>query len=484
MKTVLHSFLFISLLLLSTKVTRAQCTVSNIVIQNVRVISSTPTTCTAKFDITFNIEDNNGNKFIFMHVWLLNNYPDYFQCVNGQTTLNGSIPAPEAVDLGSSFNIGLNNDGADIVALTTYPPDASVAMASMDSLNKILLPDGSANITLYGVLITAPIVCGTPVVVVADLWSSQANNAQRAHCVSCGIRYSAGFLNLAGFVNCATLRYGGLLSNNTATIINGYYRVFADVNGDGYFTPFTDTLLQGNTTFTIAANGSVSISGDVPRANINQNVFIVVTQTTGTASEASRVFLLRTTFCTTLPVGFGSFTTTRTSRTNVELKWETVTEANNTGFSIQRNMGNNRWETVFFVNTLAQGGNSNSRLNYSYNDLNSNTGITQYRIQQEDLDGKTRLSEIRAVRGFAQKEKNIVYPNPSADGRVNILFENKEETRDIILTDMKGQVIKQWKGFTNNILKIENLVTGMYTIRIITRQTGNQTVEKIIVSQY
>jgi Secretion system C-terminal sorting domain len=479
MKTVLRSFLFISLLLLSTKVTRAQCTVSNIVIQNVRVISSTPTSCTAKFDITFNIEDNNGNKFIFMHVWLQNNYPDYFQCVNGQTTRNGSIPAPQAADLGSSFNIGLNNDGTGIVALTTYPPDASVPMALIDSVNKVILPDGSANITLYGVL-----VCGTPVVVVADLWSSQANNAQRAHCVSCGIRYSAGFLNLSGFVNCATLRYGGLLSNNTATIINGYYRVFADVNGDGYFTPFTDTLLQSNTTFTIPANGSVSISGDVPRANINQNVFIVVTQTTGAAAEASRVLLLRTTFCSLLPVNFSSFTTTRTSRTNVLLKWETVTESNNTGFSIQRNMGNNKWETVSFVNTLAPGGNSNSLLNYTYNDLNSITGITQYRIQQEDIDGKTRLSEIRAVRGFAQNEKNIVYPNPSTDGRVNIVFENKEEIRDIVLTDMNGQVVKQWKGFTNNLLKIENLVTGMYTIRIITRQTGNQTVEKIMVSQY
>jgi Secretion system C-terminal sorting domain len=484
MKTVLRSFLFIGVLLVSTKISRAQCTVSNIVIQNVRVISSTPTSCTAKADITFNIEDNNGNKYIFMHVWLQNDYPDYFQCVNGRSTRNGSIPAPVAADLGSSFNIGLDNDGTGIVAMTTYPPDASVPLAIMDSVSKVILPDGSANITMYGVLVTAPVPCGTPVVLVADVWSSQANNAQRAHCVSCGIRYSAGFLNLTGFVNCATLRYGGTLSNITGTVINGYYRVFADVNGDGYFTPFTDTLLLSNTNFTIAANGSILISGDVPRANINQNVFIVVTQTTGTATEASRVFLLRTTFCSILPVNFSSFSTTRTSRSNVLLKWETLTEANNTGFSVQRIMGNNRWETTSFVPSLGQNGSSTSILNYTYNDLNSNPGITQYRIQQEDFDGKTRLSEIRAVRGFAQKEKNIVYPNPSTDGRVNVAFENKEETRDIILTDMKGQVVKQWKGYTNNILKIENLVTGMYTIRITARQTGNQTVEKIMVSQY
>jgi len=481
MKTILGSFIFISLILFSTKSAEAQCTVSNIVIQNVRVLSSTPGSCTAKFDITFNIEDNNGNKFIFMHIWLQNNYPDYFRCVNGQSTHNGSIPAPHASDLGNSFNIGLNNAGTTIAAMTIYPPDATVPMASVDSVQKVVLPGGTANITLYGVLITAPVVCGTPVVVVADLWSSQSNNAQRAHCVSCGIKYSAGFLNLSGFVNCATLRYGGLLSNNTSNIINGYYRVFADVNNDGYYTSFTDTLLQSNTSLTIAANGSLTISGDVPGANINQNVFIVVTQTSGIAAEASRVFLLRTNFCSVLPVNFNSFSTTRTSRTNVLLKWETATESNNKGFSIQRNMGNNKWETTSFINTLAQGGNSSSILNYSSNDLNSNTGITQYRIQQEDLDGKTRLSEIRVVRGFAQNGKNIVYPNPSTDGNINILLEDEKDTRDIIITDMNGQIIKQWNGFTSNILKIENLVTGMYMIRIISRQTGNQTVEKIII---
>ena len=83
-----------------------------------------------------------------------------------------------------------------------------------------------------------------------------------------------------------------------------------------------------------------------------------------------------------------------------------------------------------------------------------------------------------------KRKKTIVYPNPSPDGRVNILFENKQETRDIILTDMNGRVVKQWKGFKNSMLKIENLVTGMYTLKIITPQTGNQTVEKIMVSQY
>jgi hypothetical protein len=483
MKTLLRLSFLVTLFITCIEKTNAQCTVSDIVIQNVRVIGSTPTSCTAKFDVTFNIQDNNGNKFIFIHVWLQDNYPDYFECVNGQTTRNGSIPAPEAADLGNSFNIGLNNDGPGIVALTTYPPDASVPMALIDSVNKIILPDGSANITLYGVLVTAPVVCGTPVVVVADVWSSQANNAQRAHCVNCGIKYSAGFINVIGSVNCTTLTYTGLVTNNTGLVLNGYYRVFADINSDGYFTPFTDTLIQSNTTYTIAAFGSVNISGPVPIANFNQDVFVVFTQTTGAATDASRVILFPTTECGSLPlpVTLSSFIATRVNRTNVLLKWETVSEINNKGFYLQRNMNNILWESVGFIPSQAMHGNSNSLLTYSFNDINSNKGISQYRIKQVDIDGKSKFSQIRAVRGDAQKAKIIVYPNPSANGNVNIVFEDKEGSRDITLINMNGYTVKQWKGYTNNTLLIDKLGKGSYLLRVLMQKTGIESVEKVVI---
>lgn len=485
MKTFLR-FAFLAVLAAFSNITAtAQCTVSNIVIQNARVIGSTPTSCTAKFDITFNIEDNNGNKFIFIHVWLQNNYPDYFQCVNGQTTLNGSIAAPEASDLINAFeNIGIDNTDAIPVILATYPPDASVPMATADSINKVVLPDGSANFTLYGVLVTVPVACATPNVIVADLWSSQSSTAQRAHCVNCGIMYSSGYISVEGLVNCGTLMYAGIITNRTGITIDGYYRVFADVNGDGYFTPTTDTLLQTNTAYTVAPFGTTTISGQVPRANINQNIFVVFTQTTGAASGASRVILFTSTQCAPLPVTFKSFNATRTSKTNVLVKWETVTETNNNSFSVQRNMGSNKWETVTVINSLAQAGNSSSVLNYTFTDLNSNRGITQYRIKQADIDAKEKYSEIRAVRGDAQSGKIIVYPNPSNNGQVNIVFENKEGARDISLTDMSGHIVKQWTGVNTNTIRIENLVTGIYTLRVIMKETGSQSMEKIVITKF
>lgn len=483
MKTVLRSLFFLSLLGFGVTKANAQCTVSDIIVQNIVPIGGTATTCTVKFDATFNIANNSGNKFIFLHAWLESAYPNYFQCVNGLSTINGSIAAPRDADLVNSFiNIGLDNTTPTPTILTTYPNGSTTTMTTVTSVTKVVLPDGSANITLYGVTVTVPVPCGTPVVIVADLWSSQSANASRAHCVNCGIRSSAGYLNTTGFVNC-TPAFVGSITNLTAIPISGYYRVFADINNDGYFTPVSDTLLISNTNFTVAANGTISISGPIPVANINQNIFIVVTQTTGSANGASRVIVFRSLGCTPLPVSFKSFSASRINRTNVMLKWETITEINNRGFYIQRSTANNIWETATFIPTQATSGNSSSLLTYSFNDVNANKGITQYRIQQVDLDGRAKYSEIRAVRGDGQQQNVIVYPTPSADGHVNVLFEEKGSVRDITLTDMNGRILKQWNALSNNTLQIENLGSGMYLLKVIVRETGYQTIERIIVSK-
>jgi hypothetical protein len=147
-----------------------------------------------------------------------------------------------------------------------------------------------------------------------------------------------------------------------------------------------------------------------------------------------------------------------------------------------RNSGNS-WEEVSFMPSSAPGGNSSIILSYSFIDNNSNRGITQYRIRQIDLDGKTKYSNIISVRGEKQKGKIIVYPNPSPDGNVNIVLEEKRETRNISLTDMNGRIIRQWNKVTNNTIQIFNLNPGMYMIQVISVETGLSTMEKIIVAK-
>ena len=487
MKTALRSLFFFAMLGISSGKLHAQCAVSDIFIQNVRLSGvQVPGSCTITFDITFNIEDNNGNKFIFIHEWIQSQYPNYFQCSNGQTTRNGAIHAPKAPDLVNAFiNIGIDNSTDIPTILTSYPADNSVVLTTVTSIIKIVLPDGSVNFTLQGITATYPVSCGTPVVVVADLWSSQSASAQIAHCVNCGILSSEGYMSVAGFIICGSpLRYTATLTNNTAIALNGYYRVYADVNYDGYFTPTTDTLISGPINYSVAAGVGTtsSISGSIPDANLNQDIFLVFTQTTGSGIFASRVFTVRTPECAVLPVILKSFTAKRVNSSNVTLRWETVTEINNNGFDLQSNMGDNKWQSVGFITSQARNGNSNAALIYTYNDLNAARGITQYRLRQVDIDGKSKFSEIRTVRSVGQKGKTIVYPNPSADGRVNVVFEEKEGTRNAALSDMNGRLIRKWKITNGNTIHIDNLEPGIYIMQITIMETGEQTVEKIIVA--
>ena len=183
-----------------------------------------------------------------------------------------------------------------------------------------------------------------------------------------------------------------------------------------------------------------------------------------------------------LPVAFHVFTATRSNNV-VALTWTTATESNNLGFEIQRLIGNGGWQTLSFIATQAVNGNSSSDLIYTYTDLNQTKGISQYRIKQIDIDKRSKYSEIRAVRGVNQKTKTIVYPNPSSDGKVNIIFEDVNGIRDVSVTDISGRVIRQMKGITNNNIVVDNLKAGIYTVRIINNETGEQEVQKFVVNK-
>lgn len=186
----------------------------------------------------------------------------------------------------------------------------------------------------------------------------------------------------------------------------------------------------------------------------------------------------------TLPVYLKSFSADRHQRsTTVNLKWTTSTEINNVGFEIQANKGNDNWVTIGYVASKATDGISSSELDYTFTDNNNEKSITQYRLRQIDKDAKFKFSDIRSVRGLEQKSGIIIYPNPSTDGRVNVVFDEANVIRDISVQDMSGRVIKKMSGLTNSNILIENLTPGMYTIRVFERATGAQTVQKIVVNK-
>jgi hypothetical protein len=183
-----------------------------------------------------------------------------------------------------------------------------------------------------------------------------------------------------------------------------------------------------------------------------------------------------------LPVKFKSISASR-SKNNVAVKWQTAQEQNNKGFHVQRKT-KGEWENVAFVLSLANGGNSSSDLSYSFNDMNTEKGISQYRVMQVDLDGRSSVSEIRSVRGEEMAaSKMVVFPNPSLDGKVSVVFEEGNGNRNVVVSDMSGRRVKQYRNVSSNNLIIEGLENGVYSIQVTDLTSSALSVEKVIVKK-
>ncbi len=178
-----------------------------------------------------------------------------------------------------------------------------------------------------------------------------------------------------------------------------------------------------------------------------------------------------------LPVKFKSFTASR-NKEKVAIKWETASENNNKGFNVQRKT-KGVWENIAFVFSAAKDGNSNADLSYLYNDVNNTKGLSQYRIEQIDINSRTSYSDIRSIRGEGSSSNLLIYPNPTHDGKINVVFDD-QLAKNVVVRDMSGRMIKQFKNVINN-LAIENMEIGMYSIQVTDIATAAVTVEKVII---
>ncbi|GAA4345122.1 beta strand repeat-containing protein [Flaviaesturariibacter amylovorans] len=181
-----------------------------------------------------------------------------------------------------------------------------------------------------------------------------------------------------------------------------------------------------------------------------------------------------------LPVSLMTFTGKRVNGVN-ELKWVTASESNNRGFSVERSTDGRTYTSVGFVASRAQGGNSSSIQNYSFID-NPSAGSGQagrkwyYRLRQEDLDGRTKLSTIVVL--SADKSGNLVvdgvYPNP-AKGAVSVRLQGGAQSGAVILqlTDIQGRTVKVQSialaagTSTTATIDLAGLAAGQYHLKAL-----------------
>jgi PKD repeat protein len=127
-----------------------------------------------------------------------------------------------------------------------------------------------------------------------------------------------------------------------------------------------------------------------------------------------------------LDVDLISFTGKATENGNL-LNWETASETNNKGFSVQRSLNDGKdWQTLGFVDG---NGTTTEIHQYEYLDENPALGLNYYRLEQVDFDGTISYSNT------------IVLKNEKADHIKVKLFPNPTTTNNTITLEIEGEAV-------------------------------------------
>lgn len=461
--------------------------------------------CDINFNISFEINQNGGNKYTFVHLWRTADYQNWIGNANYNAYSSTQNTQPEYNNNGGDnlnilqnalATVIINNENVPLTLESTYgpDPDAPVKNTTTNPGITVVRQTSGANYryTISNVVVRIPTPagpngCSSSLSFTGDAWSSQSNGSNPPiHCSMLNWSFTVNDVNVSGTKTCNNpLKYSLLASTSQTTPFNIYYNVYVD-NGDGVFNTSTDFLVVNNSgPHTISAGSPYSVSNqsfDDPNspyalpAYKDRSLWYLITAPT---VFSNLVLYEANNACAILAVGLTQFDAQRNGG-SVSLQWTTTQEQNNKGFTVERNTGAG-WQDIAFVASQAPGGNSSTSLVYRYSDINSTKGVTQYRLRQSDMDGKIKYSETRLVRGDADAARTLIYPNPSKDGKVTVVFPDMSAGRNAALTDMSGRIIRQWSNIPGNSLGITGLQPGMYTLKILNTGNGTQSAEKILV---
>jgi hypothetical protein len=489
MKKFLLSFVLFAIVGFASKV-GAQCTVNKVSISNISTTTKGDS-CETTFNLSFDLDKNNGNKMasIYLYTGATLSTFDFYG--------NNGTKAPTAAEIDAQNSSTTNANILGVIQVNTNTPGTKTATTFLNGQNTVGSPNrflpgleytvtpspdfpNSDRFTFIGIKLTVK-DCSQAVTIKADVGATQVTQFNNFSCKP----FTGSFLANAPILN------GVLLCNNpraftfNVRVPNAATVTFTAYNANNLTTPLTSpsgTPLQNISVQAVGGNvlniygpyefesaklSKFDVYLDIKVSNVPNNNSLTITNT-----------------CAPLPVTLKSFEARRTSKEKVALNWITSSESNNSGFDVQRKDGNGEWKTVSFVMSQARNGNSDNNLSYQYIDNNSTSGISQYRLRQVDIDRRATLSEVRSVRGEEMAGNKVnVFPNPSQDGKVNLLFEDKNTSRNITVSDMTGRIIKQYRAIRDNSLTIEGLENGMYNIHITDMSTSATNVEKVIIKK-
>lgn len=150
--------------------------------------------------------------------------------------------------------------------------------------------------------------------------------------------------------------------------------------------------------------------------------------------------------------------------------WQTANEVNVSHFNIQRSADGTLFTTI--ANIAANNNASNS---YNYIDASPLLGVSYYRIECVDKDGKILYSSIKQINNNGKQEV-AVYPNPVK----NILHITGDDIKQVeVLNAYGARILVKNINSNSSELSLQGLSNGVYVIKV-TGATGGVSMHKVI----
>ena len=176
-----------------------------------------------------------------------------------------------------------------------------------------------------------------------------------------------------------------------------------------------------------------------------------------------------------LPINLLEFNAKLIEEDKVELNWATLTEENNSHFTIERSIDGDHFN---FFSTIKGAGNSNELNHYNTIDNNPFEGTSYYRLSQTDFNGKSRSHGIVAIKNNKTISELVVVPNPTM-GNSNVLYQSGNSgVYNVAIYDLAGRklsskIIHVHKGANQTPIDTFHLPSGMY-FTVISNESAQQ----------
>jgi hypothetical protein len=188
-----------------------------------------------------------------------------------------------------------------------------------------------------------------------------------------------------------------------------------------------------------------------------------------------------------LPVEMAGFDAVQNG-SSVELTWQTASETNNAGFTVQRETESG-WTSLDFVESKVSGGTTTETTSYRYTvDQELDPGTHRFRLQQKDLDGSTSLSDVVTVDLGLDAAVTLRGPAPNPTTGTATLGFGVKETAEVTISvyNVLGQRVKtlyqgtpQADQVRDVTVDASSLSSGVYFVRL--QADGQTRTERLTV---